>query len=261
MNYQLNGLRAVVCGSSGGIGLAIAEEFARQGATCLLLARNKEKLAAAVNKLPPVENGRHEYIAADFKQTEKLQQLADELLAGNRFHILVNNSGGPPPGDAIDAGTNDFLSAFQQHLIANHILTKALVKGMRELHYGRIINIISTSVKIPIKGLGVSNTVRGAVASWAKTLSAELAPDGITVNNILPGLTQTDRLVSLIQNKVEATGLSEQEVTGNMIAEIPAGRFAGAHEPAALAAFLASPAAAYITGVSIQVDGGKTGAL
>jgi len=176
-------------------------------------------------------------------------------------HILINNTGGPPAGSAIDASTAEFVSAFSNHLLCNHILTQALVPGMKQGGYGRIINIISTSVKIPIAGLGVSNTIRGAVANWAKTLSNELAPYGITVNNVLPGSTMTGRIGFVIKSRAQKTGKPEEVIRNEMIDEIPAGRMADASEVAAAVAFLATPAAAYINGINVPVDGGRTGSL
>lgn len=261
MLNQLNGMKAVVCGSTDGIGFAIAREFSKYGIACTLLARNEEKLKTAVEALKRISPLNHSYAVADFSDPSQVKNAIQQFSEKENYHILVNNTGGPPPGNAIDAEPLDFLNAFQQHLICNHILAKQLVQGMKSLHYGRIINILSTSVKIPIKGLGVSNTIRGAVASWAKTLSMELAPYGITVNNILPGLTETGRLQSLINSNAKKSGLSEEDVRKMMLSEIPAGRYGFPEEPASLALFLASPAAAYINGVSIPVDGGKTGAF
>jgi 3-oxoacyl-[acyl-carrier protein] reductase len=179
----------------------------------------------------------------------------------NEIAVLVNNTGGPPAGQAIDASPEDFLAAFTSHLLCSQILVQAVVPGMKKNSYGRIINIISTSVKIPIRGLGVSNTTRGAMASWSKTLSLELAPFGITVNNILPGSTKTGRIDFVIRSQAAKSGKSEEEVRNQMISEIPAGRMAEASEVAAGIAFLATPAAGYITGVNIPVDGGRTGSM
>jgi 3-oxoacyl-[acyl-carrier protein] reductase len=173
----------------------------------------------------------------------------------------VNNTGGPPPGQAIDSSPDAFVHAFTSHLLCNHILVQALIDGMKKDNYGRIINVISTSVKVPIRGLGVSNTIRGAVASWAKTLSLELGPFGITVNNVLPGATMTGRLKSIIQANAEKSNKSMEEIKQAMIKEIPAGRISEPEEVASLIAFLASPAASYINGTSIPVDGGRTGSI
>src|SRR5690606_21533160 len=176
-------------------------------------------------------------------------------------HILVNNSGGPAAGPATEAKPEAFLQAFQQHLICNHILATLVIPGMKQAGFGRIINIISTSVKIPLKNLGVSNTIRGAVASWAKTMSNELGQFGITVNNVLPGATATGRLEAIINNKVAKTGMEQARVEEEMLAEIPAKRFGMPEEIAAMVAFLASPAAGYVNGTSIPVDGGRTGSI
>lgn len=261
MLNELKGMKALLCGSSDGIGLSIAKEFSKYGVTCSLLARNEEKLKRAVDELHKINALPHNFAVADFNNPDEVQIAAGILLKGGFFQILLNNTGGPPPGNAIDAKPEDYMNAFKRHLVCNQVLAQLIVPGMKKNEYGRIINIISTSVKIPIKGLGVSNTIRGAVASWAKTLSIELADFGITVNNILPGLTETNRLSSLISNTASKSGVSEEEVKKKMLSEIPAGRFARPDEPAALAVFLATPAASYINGTSIPVDGGKTGAF
>ncbi|HTL15568.1 MAG TPA: SDR family oxidoreductase, partial [Thermomonas sp.] len=172
-------------------------------------------------------------------------------------HVLVNNTGGPPGGPAHAAPVEAYLDAFRKHLVANQTLVQALLPGMRAARWGRIVNVISTSVKEPIAGLGVSNTVRAAVAGWAKTLSGELAADGITVNNVLPGYTRTRRLEQILADRSAATGKPQSEVAQAMLATVPAGRFAEAQEPAGMIAFLCSPAAAYVNGQSIAVDGGR----
>jgi 3-oxoacyl-[acyl-carrier protein] reductase len=176
-------------------------------------------------------------------------------------HILINNTGGPPAGTAQTATIEAFETAFRQHLLANQTLLQALLPAMRATGYGRIVNVISTSVKEPIAGLGVSNTIRAAVASWAKTLASELAADGITVNNVLPGYTHTQRLDSLLATRATATGRSVEDIADGILADVPAGRFGEATEIAAVIAFLCTPAAAYVNGVSIAVDGGRTRAL
>lgn len=261
MNLDLSGKRAVVCGSTQGIGKASAIELALLGAHVTLVARDEEKLKSIVQELQVYSGQLHDYLVADFGFPETLKEKIDAYASLNTVHILVNNTGGPAAGPAIDAPPEDFIKAFSSHLLCNQVLTQALVPGMKAAGYGRIINIISTSVKIPIKGLGVSNTIRGAVASWAKTLSVELGPYGITVNNVLPGATMTGRMESLLSGKAQRTGKSVEELQQEMIAEIPAGRIADAHEVAAAVAFLASPAAGYINGINIPVDGGRTGSL
>lgn len=261
MDLDLRGRRAVVCGSTRGIGKAIAIELALLGANVTLVARNEPALGAVRRELHATEGQAHEYLVADFNFPEKLRTIINEYVAVKEVHVLVNNTGGPPGGPAIDARTDEFVSAFSAHLLCNQVLTQAVVPGMRKARFGRIINVISTSVKAPIRGLGVSNTIRGAVANWSKTLSAELAPFGITVNNILPGATLTDRLIELNKVKAEKNNQSVEEVTDAMIREIPAGRLALPSEVAAAAAFLATPAAGYINGINIPVDGGRTGSL
>ena len=261
MNLSLEGKFAVVCGSTQGIGLAIAEELSLLGANCTLVARNEEALKAAVHNLDIALRQRHNYLLADFSKPEEVKKAIAEHVIKNPVHILVNNSGGPPAGPIIDANEEAFLNTFNQHLICNHILTKAVVPSMKKEGYGRIINIISTSVKIPLKNLGVSNTIRGAVASWAKSMANELGQFNITVNNILPGFTTTQRLSTIIEGTAKRGNVLVDIVEKNMKEEVPMKRFADVSEVAAVAAFLASPAASYVNGTSIPVDGGRTGSI
>jgi 3-oxoacyl-[acyl-carrier protein] reductase len=261
MNLDLSGKTAVVCGSTQGIGKASAMELALLGANVTLVARNKEALKATMKELPTTSGQTHRYLIADFQFPDQVKKVIHEFVTKHDVHVLVNNTGGPPAGLAIDADPEAFLSAFNSHLICNQIMTQAVVPSMKKAGYGRIINIISTSVKIPLRGLGVSNTIRGAVANWSKTLSVELGSFGITVNNVLPGTTMTGRLESIMKNKAEKTGKTYEEVKNEMIAEVPAGRISEPHEVAAAVAFLASPAAGYINGINVPVDGGRTGSL
>ncbi|HXG01504.1 MAG TPA: SDR family oxidoreductase [Bacteroidota bacterium] len=259
MNLNLTGKRAFVCGSTQGLGKACAIELASLGCSVTLIARNAEKLMRTRDELDRSGGQQHDVIVADFSHPFVLRDRVNEYLQLHApVHILVNNTGGPPPGPVLDATPDEFTTAFAQHLICNQILVQAVVPSMKAAGYGRIINIISTSVKQPIVGLGVSNTIRGAVASWAKTLATELAPFGITVNNVLPGMTRTQRLESLIKSKAEKSGKTVEQVTHEMIEEIPMGRIAMPQEFAAAVAFLASPAASYITGINLPVDGGRT---
>ncbi len=261
MNLSLEGKNAIICGSTQGIGRAIAEELALLGANCTLIARNEEALKAVVQTLDIALRQMHSYLVADFSKPDQLRETIENFTTGHDVHILVNNTGGPPGGPITEAGEEAFLNTFNQHLICNHILSKAVIPGMRKAGYGRIINVISTSVKIPLKNLGVSNTIRGAVASWAKTMANELGVHNITVNNVLPGFTETQRLQTLIEAMASKAGKSIETIKKGMMDEVPMKRFADASEVAAVAAFLASPAASYVNGVSIPVDGGRTGSI
>lgn len=261
LSLDLTGKTALVAGSTQGIGFASAAAMASLGARCILIARNEEALKTAVAKLDNSKGQAHGYLVADFSQPTEVEKVVSSFVQQNTIHILVNNSGGPAAGPAHTATVEQFDAAFQQHLVCNHILATLCMQGMKEAGYGRIVNIISTSVKIPLKGLGVSNTIRGAVASWAKTMANELGKDGITVNNVLPGATGTARLEAIINNKSAKSGASTDEVEQEMLEEIPAGRFGQPEEIAAMVAFLASPAAGYVNGVSIPVDGGRTGSI
>jgi 3-oxoacyl-[acyl-carrier protein] reductase len=256
--HSLKGKRAVVCGASQGIGRAAAIELANRGADVTVLARDLEALEKLCSLLPA---GAHHALPADFADNEAVRTAAVHLATASPVHSLVNNTGGPPGGPIIEAAPEAFLAAFRAHLVNNQILAQALLPRMREAGYGRIINIVSTSVREPIAGLGVSNTVRAAVAGWAKTLASEVARFGITVNNVLPGYTKTQRLESIIAARAKAAGKDASEITRDMTAQVPAGRFADAWEVAAAIGFLASPAAAYVTGVSLPVDGGRIAAI
>ena len=261
MDIDLTGKRALVCGSTQGIGRAAAMELALLGASITLVARNDEKLQEVISHLPADDTESHHFIVADFSQPERLSDELEKYLQDHTIDILVNNTGGPAAGQIIDAAPNEFLEAFSQHIICNQIITQAVVPGMKEAGWGRIINVISTSVKAPLKGLGVSNTIRGAVANWAKTLSFELGPFGITVNNVLPSTAMTGRLQSLIKNRADKEEKTLEQVEKDMIKEIPAGRIGSAEDVAVAIAFLASPAAGYINGINLPVDGGKTPSL
>lgn len=261
MNTDLTGKTALVCGSTQGIGRAAAHELAELGATVLLLARNEEALQQVAGELPVPAGQTHAFRVAEFGQPQQVDAVAREIAENGNVEILVNNTGGPAGGSVIDAANAEFERAFQSHLICNHVLTRAPVPGMKRCGYGRIINVISTSVKQPIPGLGVSNTIRGAVANWAKTLAAELGPFGITVNNVLPGFTDTQRLQAIIQDRAAREGTSEERIIQQMKATIPLRRFAEASELGSAIAFLASPSAGYISGINLPVDGGRTSSL
>jgi 3-oxoacyl-[acyl-carrier protein] reductase len=258
MDLSLKGKTAVVCGSTQGIGMASAMELANLGANIILVARNEEKLKTVAGQLP---GDNHTYVAADFSQPEELRTIIGAFIADKEVHILVNNTGGPAGGPINMAKTEEFINTFNQHLVCNHIMVQAVQDKMKAAGYGRIINIISTSVKQPLDGLGVSNTIRGAVASWSKTLANELGQFNITVNNVLPGATNTVRLKSIIENKAKKTGQSTDDILNSMANASPMKRIAQPEEIANAVAFLASPAASYINGINVPVDGGRTKSL
>ncbi|SHG59381.1 SDR family oxidoreductase [Winogradskyella jejuensis] len=260
MNLELNNKYALVCGSTQGIGKATALALAEEGVNVTLIARNEDKLKAVLAEMPSHRN--HDYIVADFSNPSELEEKVKNYVSQNHgFHILVNNTGGPKGGPVFSADVNEFEAAFTQHLKCNHILVQTLVPFMKAENYGRIINVISTSVKQPLDGLGVSNTIRGAVANWSKTMANELGQFGITVNNILPGATATERLSQIIKNKAKKTGSSIEDATKAMQNTIPAKRFAQPQETADAITFLASARAAYINGINLPVDGGRTKSL
>jgi len=261
MNLDLTNKTALVCGSTQGLGYASAVELALLGCNMVLMARNEDKLKEAVKTLDNSKGQQHQYLVADFTDVHVVKSVIHDFIKNNKVHILVNNTGGPAGGTALSAEAADFLAAFNSHLINNHNLTQAVVPGMKQAGFGRIINIISTSVKSPIAGLGVSNTIRAAVANWAKTLATELGPFGITVNNVLPGFTKTVRADYVISSKAKAGNITEAEVMKQLVAEIPAGRIGLPEEFGAAVAFLCSPAAAYINGINLPVDGGRLGCL
>lgn len=261
MNLSLKEKNALVGGSSKGIGRAVAIELALLGANVTLVSRSPERLHEALAELDVSQGQQHDFLIADFTDSEEVHRKIMGLVSGKHVHILVNNTGGPPGGLASEAHIEEFLKAFNNHLVCNHIITQAVIPGMKMAEYGRIINIISTSVKQPIEGLGVSNTIRGAVANWAKTLANELGRFGITVNNVLPGATMTGRLDEIAAARAAKEGIAKEQVYLNWIEEIPMNRIGQPNEVANAVAFLASPAASYISGINLPVDGGRTKSL
>lgn len=261
MNLSLTGLNAVVCGSTQGIGLAIAKELSAQGARCFLIARNEPQLQYALTLLSAPAELHHEYRVADFYENDQVKKAIDSIVGKHPVHILINNTGGPPPGPVAEATTAGFEHSFRQHLVNNQLLSQAVLPGMKAAGYGRIINILSISVKSPIANLGVSNTIRAAVAAWAKTLSLETGRFNITVNNVLPGSTRTGRLERLLAETAKKRNTDIATLAKEMEEQIPMKRFGLPEEIANVVAFLASPAASFVNGVSIPVDGGQTGTL
>lgn len=262
MNLNLKGKNAIVCGSSQGLGLASAIELSKLGAIVTLFSRNEEKLKKALIQLDTSFNQQHGYLVADFNFPDQVRDAVHQFLKDKmEIHILINNTGGPKGGNITDASEEDFLQGFKSHLLCNQIISTAVIPLMRNAGYGRIVNIISTSVKQPIPGLGVSNTIRGAVASWAKTLATEIAQYGITVNNVLPGYTRTARYDSLMKSKAEATGKTLAAIENEMKESIPVRRVGEPEDFGAAVAFLCTPAAGYINGINLPVDGGRLACL
>lgn len=262
MNLDLSGKKAIVCGSNQGLGLATAVELALLGAEVTLMARNEQKLKDAITKLDNSKGQNHNYLVADFQMPQLVKiAITNFMSQNNSVNILINNTGGPKGGSITGATPEDFLQAFNSHLICNQILVQAILPSMKASGYGRIVNIISTSVKQPIAGLGVSNTIRSAVANWSKTLANELGEFGITVNNVLPGYTRTARYQSIVENKMKSNGANEKEIEAEILKEIPLRKIGTPEEFGAAVAFLCTPAASYITGINLPVDGGKLACL
>jgi len=261
MTLNFSDKNALICGSTAGIGKAIALQLASAGASITLVARNEAKLKATQAELPQKQHQNHDYIVADFKHPDELRAKLETATSQKNYHILLNNTGGPKGGLIHEAKTEEFTTAFKMHLVCNQILVQALLPGMKAEGFGRILNIISTSVKQPIDGLGVSNTIRGAVANWSKTLANELGSYGITVNNVLPGFTATGRLDGIIANAANKRNSTEEEAANFMKSIVPAKRFATPEEVAHAAVFLASEQAGYINGINLPVDGGRTKSL
>jgi 3-oxoacyl-[acyl-carrier protein] reductase len=256
MPMNLENKTAVVCGASQGIGLASAQHLAGLGARVILIARNAQKLESALHSFE--EPSRHTYLVADFSKPNLVKAQIEAVVATETIHILVNNTGGPAGGPIVEAEPQAFINTFEQHLICNQLLSQAVLPGMKKAGYGRIINVISTSVKQPLSGLGVSNTIRGAVASWAKTWANEVGVHGVTVNNVLPGATNTSRLDEIISAKSQKSGQTKEAIHLQMAAAVPLNRTGDPEEIARAIAFLASPSASYISGINLPVDGGRT---
>ena len=262
MNLSLKHKHAFVCGSTDGIGKASALLMAKYGCEITLIARNQEKLDSTLSELAQNDDQNHSTVCADFDDPGMLKEKVNSQIStlGKPVDILVNNSGGPHGGALIEAEEDEFRIAFERLLICNHIMAKAVVPGMKEQGSGRIINIISTSVRQVIPGLGVSNTIRGSVAQWGKTLAIELGEYGICVNNILPGYTATARLQDLADSKAETMGVTPDQIRDDWAKNTSLKRLGTPDEIASSVAFLASDAAGYVSGHNLSVDGGRFGA-
>jgi len=261
MDFNLNGRYALIGGGSKGIGKASAKQLAELGANVILIARSKASLESALTELPVNDTQQHSFIVGDFSKPKSICEDLKKVLEKHPIHIFVNNTGGPAGGPIIKASKSDFTNAFQQHIVAAQLITSTLLPSMKKSGFGRVINIISTSVKEPIAGLGVSNTIRAAMGNWAKTWSQEVGTYGITVNNVLPGYTLTDRLENIIQNKAKKNKTNPDDIAIQMKRNVPLRRFGEAKEVGAAVAFLASPAASYINGINLPVEGGRTKSL
>lgn len=262
MNLDLTNKTAMVCGASQGLGLACATELALMGANIIAVSRNENRLQSVIQNFDTSKHQKHSFLAIDLSNPNEVKQKVSSFLSKrNTIHILVNNAGGPPSAPMIDTDAAEIEKAFRTHLISSHLLAQLVFPGMKEAVFGRIVNIVSTSVKQPINGLGISNTVRAAVANWAKTLANEISKFGITVNNVLPGYTNTDRLDYLFTKQASEQGISKEDIFKRMAESIPAGRLGDPSEFGAVVAFLCSPAASYINGINLPVDGGRTGSL
>ena len=261
MEINLINKTAWVFGASRGIGRAVSLGLAQAGANILLLARSPRLLEQTKNLLCTKKNQQHDILCVDMSKPESLLNSIKNYHNKSCVDIVINNSGGPPGGAAHTAGLEDYKEAFSQHVLSAQIVAQVAVPEMKKRGFGRIVNIISTSVKQPISGLGVSNTIRGAMGNWSKTMSSELGPFGITVNNILPGATETERLTSLIKSNANKRSVSVEAVTQAMKKDIPAGRFAKPFEIANAVTFLCSEQAQYVSGINLPVDGGRTKSL
>lgn len=262
MDLNLTNKTALVCGASQGLGFASAKELALMGANIIAVSRDENKLRAAIKNLDTSKNQQHSFLVIDLSNPDEVKQTVSEFLAkGNIIHILINNAGGPPSSPMIKTDAAEIEKAFRTHLISSHVLAQLLFPGMKQAGFGRIVNITSVSVKQPINGLGISNTVRAAVANWAKTLANEISSFGITINNVLPGYTNTDRLDYLFTKQAQEQGINKEDIYKRMAATIPVGRLGEPAEFGAAVAFLCSPAASYINGINFPVDGGRTGSL
>lgn len=258
---DLKGRQALVCGASQGIGRAAAMALAARGADVTALARTAEKLERLLPELRAAGAGQARMLVADLDDRAGLEEkVRAHLAAHGPVHVLVNNTGGPAPGPLLEARPDELLAAFSRHLLASHLLVQLCVPGMKQAGWGRIVNVVSTSVREPIANLGVSNTVRAAMAGWAKTLSRELPP-GVTINSVLPGFVDTERLAGLSDTLARKQGKRPEEIKAGWLAMVPEGRLGRPEELGEVIAFLASPAGGYVRGVALPVDGGRLNSI
>lgn len=256
MNISLKGKNALVGGSSKGIGKAIAEQLAESGANVTVMARSENRLKALVDGMDHSQGQKHQYLVVDFSNFEKYKAVISSHFENNTVDILVNNTQGPEGGGALEKNVEDYQEAFDLLFKSVVFTTELALRHMQKNKWGRIINIASISVKEPLNYLALSNTIRAAVVTWAKSLAYDVAKDGITVNNTLTGYFDTDRIAQLNSKKAEKLGIPPDEVRANMEAQVPVKRIGDPKEYGYLVAFLASEQAAFITGTNIPIDGG-----
>lgn len=256
MNISLFNKTALVSASTRGLGKAIAMQLAASGAQVTLLARNETKLKAAVADLPTPNGQKHSYLEADFSDLGAFKTIISDYFTSHGTDILVNNSQGPAGGTILEKDTGDYQKAFDTLFQTVVFLTSCALPGMKKNGFGRIINVSSLSIRQPLLHLALSNIIRPATAAWAKNLALEVAPFGITVNNILTGMFDTERINELYSGRAAELGIPLEELKVRMAKDIPAQRFGKPEEYGYLAAFLASENAAYITGANIPIDGG-----
>ena len=256
MRIDLDGKKALVGGSTGGIGKAIAIELSKCGADVTLMARDKEKLKKTINELSKNENSNHNYIEVDFNNFNDLKIVTKDFFKKNTIDILINNTQGPPAGGSLEKNVTDYQNSFDL-LFKTHVwITSLALKGMTLKKWGRIINVASISVKEPLNYLVLSNSMRAALVTWAKSLSIDVAKNSITVNNILTGYFDTDRIQKLNSEKAKKMKIKPSEVRKAMENMVPMNRIGDPVEYAYLVCFLASNFSSYITGANIPIDGG-----
>ena len=256
MNIDLTGKKALIGGSSKGIGLGIAKQLARSGASVCLMARNESKLKEIISNLPSSENQNHNYLLVDFSNFEAFKIIIQEYINKNRIDILINNTQGPPAGNSLSKDIESYQEAFDLLFKSVVYTTSLIIPKMQKNKWGRIINVTSVSVKEPLNYLVLSNSIRSAVVAWAKSLSVDVGKDGVTVNSILTGYFDTERIKDLNKEKSKSLNISEDEVLEKMKSLVPINRLGKTEEYGYLVSFLSSDKAAYINGTSIPIDGG-----